>query len=125
MSILDPGARPGHAGSDAAQRGPHPGTPTTLTASRLNVTAILNAAELFAAMAPKDKPCITMRIRLPDRMLIAEIAAKALRKAEIAIREAGADNIALVLQGRLIAGDVIAEAGLSVQRKSANPPQTP
>jgi hypothetical protein len=31
----------------------------------------------------------------------AEIASKSLRKIQTAIREAGADNIALVLQGRL------------------------
>ena len=51
-----------------------------------------------------------MHIRLPGRTIAAEIAAKSLRKAQTAIREAGAGNIVLVLQGRLIAGDVIAEA---------------
>jgi hypothetical protein len=34
-----------------------------------------------------------LRIRLPDRTITAEIAAKSLRKAQTAIREAGADNI--------------------------------
>jgi hypothetical protein len=41
-----------------------------------------------------------------------------LRKAQTAIRETGADNIALVLQGQLVAGDVIAEAGLSAAESS-------
>ena len=55
--------------------------------------------------------------------MTAEIAAKSLRKAQTAIREAGADNLALVLQGRLT-GDTIAEAGLSAQPKTpkAAPP---
>jgi hypothetical protein len=68
---------------------------------------------------------VTLRIRLPDRTITAEIAAKSLRKAQTAIREAGADNIALVLQGQLIAGDVIAEAGLSAQPKAAKPAPAP
>jgi hypothetical protein len=65
-----------------------------------------------------------LRIRLPDRTVTAEIATKSLRKAQTAIRDAGADNIALLLQGRLVAGDVIAEAGLSAQPKTpkAAPP---
>ncbi len=128
MSILNPGARGGHAGRDAAQPSPSPGTlclPGALTASRLKVTTILNAAELLAIKAPKDKPRITLRIRLPDRTRTAEIAAKSLRKAQTAIREGGGDNIALVLQGRLITGDVIAEAGLSAQPKAVKPTQAP
>jgi hypothetical protein len=96
--------------------------PGTLTAARLRVSTILNATELLAIAAPEGKPRITLRIRLPDRTVTAEIASKSLRKAQTAIREAGADSIALVLQGRLVAGDVIAEAGLSAQPKAAKPP---
>jgi hypothetical protein len=40
-----------------------------------------------------------LRIRLPERTITAEIAAKSLRKAQTAIRDAAVDNIALVLQG--------------------------
>jgi hypothetical protein len=47
----------------------------------------------------------------------AEIAAKSLRKAQTTIGEAGADNIVVVLQGHLVAGDRVAEAGLSAQPK--------
>jgi hypothetical protein len=128
MTILDPGARPGHDGRDAAQPSPRPNRlarlslPGALTAARLKVGLTLNAAELNAVKVP-DKPRITLRIRLLDRTLTAEIAAKSLCKTQTAIREAGTDNIALMLQGRLIAGDVIAEAGLSAQPKAAKPPQ--
>ena len=75
-------------------------------------------AELLAITAPNGKPRITLRIRLPDRTITAEIAAKSLRKAQTAIRETGADNIALVLQGHLVAGDRVAEAGLAAQPKA-------
>lgn len=97
--------------------------PGTLSAKRLKVTLALDATELLAIAAPEGKPRITLRIRLPDRTVTAEIASKSLRKAQTAIREAGADSIALVLQGRLVARDVIAEAGLSAQPKAAKPAQ--
>jgi hypothetical protein len=90
-----------------------------LRAARLRLTLTLNAAELSAI--EKEKPRITLRIRLPVRTLTAEIAAKSLRKAQAAIRSAGADNFALALQGPLPVGDTIAEAGLSAQPKAANP----
>jgi hypothetical protein len=61
---------------------------------------------------------VILRIRLPDRKLSADIAAKSLRKAQAAIRDAGADAIALVLRGCLVEGDVIAEAGLCAQPKA-------
>jgi len=86
MSILDPGPRPGRAGHDAAKPGPSPdrlsplSLPGTLTAARLKVALTLNAAELNAIKAPKDKPRLTLRVRLPDRTLAAEIATKSLRK---------------------------------------------
>ena len=91
----------------------------TLTAQRLKVTLVLDADELRAVPAPDGKPRVILRIRLPDRKLSADIAAKSLRKAQAAIREAGADAIALVLQDCLVEGDVIAEAGLSAQPKAA------
>jgi len=37
---------------------------------------------------------------------------------QTAIRDTGADNIALVLQGLLVAGDRVAEAGLAAQPKA-------
>jgi hypothetical protein len=53
-----------------------PPRPGTLTASRLKVTAMVNAAGLAAITAPEGKPRITLRIRLPDRTITAEVAAK-------------------------------------------------
>jgi hypothetical protein len=96
--------------------------PDTLTAARLKVTLTLNAAELNAITVLNGEPRIAFRIRLPDRTITAEIATKSLRKAQTAIRETGADKIALVLQGHLVAGDRVAEAGLSAQQRSPKAP---
>jgi hypothetical protein len=118
MTILDPRPRPGHDGRDVAKPDQRAGTltlPGTLTAARLKVTTILNAAELNAVKSPKDKPRITLRIRSPDHTITAEIAAKSLRKAQTAICEAGADNIAHVPQERLTAAE--AEAAKPAQQR--------
>jgi hypothetical protein len=94
---------------------PRPGAPA-LSVKRLKVTAMLDATEL-AALAVPTTSRLDLRIALPDRALSADIAAKSLRKAQSAIAEHGADNIALILQGHLI-GDTIAEAGLVAQIKT-------
>jgi hypothetical protein len=69
--------------------------------------------ELLAIMAPAHH--LAHPIARPHNR--AEIAAKSLRKAQTAIRDVGTDNIALVLQGLLVAGDHVAEAGLSALPK--------
>jgi predicted O-methyltransferase YrrM len=61
---------------------------------------------------------VILRVQLPDRVVTADVAAKSLRKAQAAIREAGVDGVAVILQGALAAGDEITEAGLSAQPKA-------
>jgi hypothetical protein len=99
--------------------------PGTLIAKKLKATVVLDAAELLVVPAPECKPRVTLRINLPGRFVTAELAAQSLRTAQRAIREAGADYVALVLQGHLTADDTIAEAGLSAQPKAAKPRQAP
>jgi hypothetical protein len=90
-------------------------TRPTLTAARLKVSLTLNPDELAAVPVEDGKPRVRLRIRLPDRKLSADIATKSLRKAQSAIRASGGDAIALAVRGCLVAGDIIAEAGLSAQ----------
>jgi len=97
--------------------------PDTLGAKRLKVSVTLAAVELLAIACTEGVPRVTLRIRLPDRLVTAEVAAKSLRKAQTAIRNAGPDNIAVLLQGNLVAGDVIAAVGLTAQPKAAKAPQ--
>jgi hypothetical protein len=118
-------SRPGPIVPEKAGPAVRPGeltlpTRSTLTAKRLKVTLVLNPDELAAVPVKDGKPRARLRIRLPDRKLTADIATKSLRKAQAAIREAGGDAIALVLQGCLLADDTIAEAGLSAQPKVQN-----
>jgi hypothetical protein len=89
-----------------------------VSAAKLKVTAVLNAAELLAVPVPDGKPRVVLRVKFPDRELTVDLAAKSVRKAQAPIRESGADSVVLLLQGTLTAGDVLAEAGLSAQLKA-------
>jgi hypothetical protein len=89
-----------------------------VSALKLKVTTVLNAAELLAVPVPEGKPRVTFSVKFPDRVLTVDVAAKSVRKAQATIRESGADNVVLLLQGSLVAGDVLAEAGLSAQLKT-------
>lgn len=92
---------------------------TTLTGRALKVTIVLDPAELLTLRIPDGSSRIILKIAAGGRTATADIAAKSLRKAQAAIREAGPDGCAAILQGKLGAGDVIAEAGLVAQIKAA------
>jgi hypothetical protein len=92
-----------------------------LSAQKLKVTAVLRPNELLTVPAPEGQARVTLIVAFPDRTVKADIGTKSLRRAQTAIREAGADNVAIILQGTLVAGDVITEAGLSAQPKTPKP----
>jgi|SRR5581483_4156722 len=89
----------------------------TLTAKSLKVTLVLNPAEVLTLSAPDGKPRCIVRIDVAGRTLTADLNAKSVRKAIATIRESGAENVACILQGKLEARDVLAEAGLSAVLK--------
>jgi hypothetical protein len=99
-----------------------PAMPAHLTVRALKVTVVLDPAELLLLDAAEGKPRLTLRIRVGgERLVTAELAAKSVRKAQAAIREHGAAGVAVVLQGKLVAGDQITEVGLSAQVKQPRP----
>jgi hypothetical protein len=79
---------------------------------------VVHSAKVEAAGVLLLVERVALRIRLPDRKLSADIAAKSLRKAQAIVHALGGDAIALVLRGCLVEGDVIAEAALSAQPKA-------
>jgi hypothetical protein len=86
-----------------------------LSANKLKCTLVLRADELLTQAAPDGTPRVVLKIKLPDRVLSADIASKSLRRAQTTIRDLGNENVACLLQGNLVANDVISDAGLSVQ----------
>jgi hypothetical protein len=59
-----------------------------------------------------------VRVNVAGRTVVADLNAKSVRKAITAIRTAGVDGVACILQGKLNADDTLGEAGLSVQLKT-------
>lgn len=91
----------------------------TVSARSLKVTVILDPASLLAVPVPEGQPRVALTIRLPDRTVSADLNAKSVRKAIGAVREYSPDGCSCIIQGRLLAGDQIAEAGIVVQPKVA------
>lgn len=89
----------------------------------LKVIAVLNAAELLDIEIPDGKPRFVLTILLPNGAVMADLAAKSVRRAIAMVREHGPEAVAAIVQGRLSSGQ-IAEAGLSVQPKGPKPEQT-
>ena len=88
----------------------------------LKVVAVLNAAELLDIDVPDGKPRFVLTIRLPSGAVMADLAAKSVRRAIVMVREHGPEAVAAIVQGRL-SGSQIAEAGLSVQPRGPKPEQ--
>jgi ProP effector len=90
----------------------------SLTARTLKVMIILDPAQI-ATVRVSEGARVQLKIAVADRTVTAEVAGKSIKKAQAAIAEAGVDGVAIIIQGKLITGDVIAEAGLTVQVKLA------
>jgi hypothetical protein len=90
----------------------------TLSAKSLKATLVLTPAEVLSLSAPDGKPRCVVRVHVAgSRTVTADLNAKSVRKAIATIREAGADNVACILQGRLGAKDELLDAGLAVTVK--------
>jgi hypothetical protein len=94
-------------------------TPLTLklTAPAVKCSLVLAPAALISVHVPDGVPSVAVTVQVERRILTASIAAKSVRRAIVAIGESGPDNIALLLQGKLV-GDVIEDAGLSAMPKA-------
>ena len=94
--------------------------PRLAPSSHQTYEARCTADDLLSVQVRDGQPRVSLRVRLPDRVLTADVAAKSVLKAQVAIKESGSDGVALVLQGVLV-GDAIVKAGLSAQPKSPKP----
>jgi hypothetical protein len=88
-----------------------------LNARSLKCTIVLDPAEVAQIAAANGQPRVVIGIRLPDRRVSVDLNAKSVRKAVAAISEYGPDGVAVIIQGKLVGGDVITEAGIVAQPK--------
>jgi hypothetical protein len=90
------------------------------TARKLKITTILEGAEFVRLGVPPDNAPsrTTLTVTVGGRTLTADLATKAIRKAVKTLQESGQENVVLLLQGALVAGDRVEEAGLTAQVKT-------
>jgi hypothetical protein len=94
----------------------------TLTTRAIKATLLLEPTEIEALALVDGMPRVQLNIRNADgRTVTAEVAAKAVRKAQAAIAEHGVAGVAAFVQGKLGNGDVLLEAGLVAQPKVPRP----
>jgi hypothetical protein len=96
-------------------------TPGVLIAKAVKTTIVLQPADVLAIPVRDGQSHVQVTIRSAARTLRAQLNAKGVRRAQAAIREGGLDGVAVVLQAKLTAGDLLEEAGLSAQPKGPRP----
>jgi hypothetical protein len=94
----------------------------TVTARSLKAVVVLDPASVQTIEAPEGGRARTpLTVRLPDRTITTDLASKSIRKAQAIIDEHGAEGTAVILQGKLLAGDVLAECGIVAQPRVKKP----
>jgi hypothetical protein len=90
----------------------------------LKASVVLDPAALVGVEFANGLSKVTLRVAVPGKTIVAEVNAKSLRRTVAAIAAAGPNGVAVVLQGKLEAGDVLTEAGIAAQPKTPKPTPT-
>jgi len=93
----------------------------TLAAKAIKVTLVVESAGVLEIPLRDGAPPPAVAIVAAGRTLRATLNAKSLRRVQAAIREAGPEAVAVVIQGKLGAGDEVLEAGIVAQPKTPKP----
>jgi hypothetical protein len=88
-----------------------------LNARSAKIVLVLDSAGVLDLAAPEGQARVKLTIGCGAIRYEAEVAAKSVRKAQAAIRTHGPEGVAALLQGKLVSGLQVAEAGLVVQPK--------
>ena len=91
-----------------------------LTARALKITVPLDAAEVRALPDPGGQARSQLAIACEGKVYTADIATKALRKAKGVIGANGAENVFVMVQGKLKGNEII-DCGLVAQVKTPKP----
>jgi UDP-N-acetylmuramate-alanine ligase len=99
--------------------------PTTLQARSIKLVVVLDTAAVRSALAQLQRVerRIPLAFAVAGRTLTADFAPKSIRRCFATIDEHGAGNVAVILQGKLLANNSVAEAGLVAQLKIRKPEQ--
>jgi hypothetical protein len=90
-----------------------------LTAKAIKLTLVVDGAAFADFRAPNGPDRVRFRLQAGTRRLAGELNPKTVRKVIATIAEHGPEAVAVVIQGKLGDGDVVEEAGITVQVKGS------
>jgi hypothetical protein len=94
----------------------------TLSARAIKVTIVLDPTEVFDVLRQLvPDPRVPFTINVDGRKLRADVAAKSVRKSLALLQQHGPEDVAVIIQGKLLRDDTIMEAGLVAQVKAPKP----
>jgi hypothetical protein len=95
-----------------------------LTARSIKITLVLNTAEAAAVLRPfaDTRHRVAVKIAVEGHRLSADFS-KAIHKALAAVEEHGPEGVAVLIQGKLVSGGRVIEAGLVAQPRTPKPAQ--
>jgi hypothetical protein len=91
-----------------------------LSAKAIKLTLVVDPSAV-AGFVVSGGDRVRFRVQAGARKLTGELNPKTVRKVIATIAEHGAEAVAVVLQGKLGDGDVVEEAGITVQVKNPKP----
>jgi hypothetical protein len=91
-----------------------------LAAKSLKVTLVLDPADLVGVTVP-NVPQVPFAITVGGRVVKGRFNAKTLRRSAAVVAELGAERVAVLVSGRLGAGDEILDAGIAAQARAPRP----
>jgi hypothetical protein len=97
-----------------------PGDRLRLTARALKVTTVVEPTAVAGFTVPNGAARVPFVVSVDGQTITGSFNAKSLRKAVAAIAEHGLDQVAIVVQGRLV-GAELTEAGIAVQVRAPKP----
>ena len=97
-----------------------PMTRLTLSARALKITVSLDAMEVRTLPDPGGQARCQLAVTCDGKVYTADIATKSLRKARATIAASGAENVFVMVQGKLRNNEII-ECGLVAQVKTPKP----
>jgi hypothetical protein len=89
-----------------------------LAAKSIKVTLVIDPAQLRGVSVPNGATQVPFVIDAGGRKVRGRFNAKTLRRSAAVVAELGAASLAVIIQGRLGAGDQIEDAGIAAQPKA-------
>ena len=97
-----------------------------LRAKAVKATLVLDPVEVLALKVPETGKGFHLQVRIGEQAIDVPLNAKGVRKAVAAVKELGAENVAVIVTGRLKLGEkpVMEDAGMLAQPKAKKPVET-